>query len=128
MFFAGRLFFRRGISRVCKPTLSQKHPRAMIISKSLEDFNIKSTDDWGRFRQNILNTNHGINVNNIDALTLAVCTTEEKYDLALLYLEYLKEANVDLNLATMGKYLKLLYLIYKDKELDEKTEKKILEM
>ncbi|CAH1163414.1 unnamed protein product [Phaedon cochleariae] len=73
---------------------------------------INSRREWGNVRQTILNHEQNrkhYTMDNIDALILGFCTTRKEYELGFSYLQFLKDENIKPNLATIGKYFKLLY-------------------
>ncbi|KAJ8909368.1 hypothetical protein NQ315_004991, partial [Exocentrus adspersus] len=83
-----------------------------VIGTILENAQVNSARDWSNIRKSILD--HEINrgqftTNNIDAMILGHCTKIKRYDLGASYVSFLNQEDVKLNIATIGKYLKLIY-------------------
>ncbi|XP_008192100.1 mitochondrial ribonuclease P catalytic subunit [Tribolium castaneum] len=97
-----------------------------LLWKTIENTKIGSPQEWKDLRNEILNSVKSITPANIDAVTVNVCTINKKYNLALSYLEFLRSENIELNLATLGNYLKLLYAKGLEEQLSPKDEEKIL--
>lgn len=83
-----------------------------MVQNVLDATNISCNNDWKKIRQSILehqdNKGH-CSLNNIDASILNYCLNNNTYQ-GLSYIDYLKTENIKKNLATVGKYLQLMYL------------------
>ncbi|KAK5643538.1 hypothetical protein RI129_007383 [Pyrocoelia pectoralis] len=71
---------------------------------------IKTLDDWESVREKLLNSSKQISHKTIDSIILSVCISSKNYDLGFTYLDFLKQRNISLGLAAIGKYFKLFYL------------------
>lgn len=83
-----------------------------LVQNVLDRSNVSCNKDWKKIRQSILEhqDNKGqCSVDNIDALILNYCLNKNT-DWGLSYIDYLKTENMKKNLATVGKYLQLMYL------------------
>ncbi|XP_056636669.1 mitochondrial ribonuclease P catalytic subunit [Diorhabda sublineata] len=90
--------------------------------------------DWKLVRQDIIDNvdNRGqYTKNNVDSLILGYCIKENKFDLGSHYINFVKEENISPTLAFIGKHLKFLYEVNKEKrfingEGCEKAEEKLI--
>lgn len=80
-----------------------------LLWKTIENYKINTREDWKEVRNEILSTVRSINSSNIDAITVNMCTVKKQFGLAQSYLDFLKTENIEINLATLGKYFRLLY-------------------
>ncbi|CAH0550785.1 unnamed protein product [Brassicogethes aeneus] len=83
-----------------------------ILIQVFKTNEVKTQKDWKKVRQEILNNQfnkHVITPVNIDSMIIGFCTKPEKYQLASSYIKFLQKEKIKPNLATNGKYLKLLY-------------------
>ena len=99
-----------------------------LLWKIIEENNIKGAQDWKDVRTQIQNEIRSVTPASIDAMTVSICTRKKKFNLALSYLDFLNNENVKLNLATLGKYFKLLYVKGVEESLATEDEEKILQM
>lgn len=79
----------------------------------IKENKIDSPTNWKKVRSEVLKTSGPkgqITPINIDALTVGICTSKHEFDLAFSYLNFLRKEGIKLNLATIGKYFKLLYI------------------
>ncbi|KAJ8929374.1 hypothetical protein NQ314_017955 [Rhamnusium bicolor] len=83
-----------------------------LILNTMENSQISSINDWINVRKAILEHEYNrgqYSKHNIDAMILGYCVNNKKYDLGSSYLDFLSQENIRPNLATLGRYLKLLY-------------------
>nr|CAH7762887.1 unnamed protein product [Callosobruchus chinensis] len=83
----------------------------------MDNSTVKSLNDWKTVRNSILEHTYNsgkYTTNNIDAIILNYCANKKDCNLGTSYLNFLKRENIKPNLATIGKYLKLLYTINAD--------------
>lgn len=95
-----------------KRTQDKRH--ADLVNTVIESSRINVLNDWKYVRSKILE--HEFNrgqytQHNIDAIILGYCACIKNCDLGTSYLNFLNKENIKPNLATLGKYLKLLYSI-----------------
>lgn len=84
-----------------------------VILSTIENSQINSVNDWTNVRKAILEheLNRGQYTNhNIDAVIVRHCLKTKQYDLGTSYINFLSQQKVKPNLATIGKFLKLIYL------------------
>lgn len=89
---------------------------------------VKTAEDWKDVRNKLIGSAHIITNTNIDSIVLNFLMGEKRYDLSRDYVKYLKESQGKLNLASTGKYLKLLYVMNRDGVLDEEAAKEVVSM
>lgn len=95
------------------------------IFNYLNNRNLGPETNWKDVREDILKESRNITPINIDAMMLNYYTTKKMYDVAFKYLNYLKEDNIKLNLATIGKYFKLFYELYREGKLTQEQKEVI---
>ncbi|CAH1971845.1 unnamed protein product [Acanthoscelides obtectus] len=88
-----------------------------VIGTVMDNTKVHSLNDWKIVRNTILE--HEFNRgqytnNNIDSKILGYCALKKDCDRGTSYLNFLKSEDIKPNLATIGKYLKLLYAINAD--------------
>lgn len=98
-----------------------------IVASVLSERHINNTpEEFCAIRKELLNTNSNVNEKNVDLLTLSYFEKQKLFSLAEDYYHYLKEKNLEVNLAVLGKYLKLLYLMRENKTEGKCGEEEIL--
>lgn len=121
----------RGYSTVGK----KLHPKHEGISKSIQDEvlprvllqrKITTGDDWTSARTELLNLKTFITPVTIDSLILNFLSRREHYDLANSYVKFLNESGIKLNISTLGKYFRLIYLSNCDCVLEEDKTNEVL--
>nr|CAI5838402.1 unnamed protein product [Callosobruchus analis] len=88
-----------------------------IVNTVMENSTVKSLNDWKNVRNSILEHMYNFGKytkDNIDAVILNYCANKKDCNLGTSYLNFLKKENIKPNLATIGKYLKLLHTINAD--------------
>lgn len=90
-----------------------------VLKFTIEGAKINSVNQWKNVRESLLKhelTRGGkFSEQNIDAAILNYCLRNQQIEQGFLYLEYLNQENIKKNLATLGKYFKLLYCKNEDK-------------
>ncbi|XP_018562379.1 mitochondrial ribonuclease P catalytic subunit [Anoplophora glabripennis] len=92
-----------------------------VILQAFESVQINSVKDWTNVRKAILEheLNRGQYSNNtIDAMILGHCVKTRQFDLGASYITFLNQEKIKPNLATVGKYLRLIYLKNQDSCLE----------
>ncbi|XP_057329310.1 mitochondrial ribonuclease P catalytic subunit [Microplitis mediator] len=84
--------------------------KELTINKLL-DGELKFADDqWSLIRKELFDSGAGINEANVDCIIIDTCRESDNKNLGLNYVQHLiRNENKNLNLATVGKYFKLLY-------------------
>lgn len=89
-----------------------------IIQLTIENAKLTSLNDWTNVKKAILEHefNRGrFTTHNIDAVIMGHCINSKRLDLGVSYIDFLSQENIKPNLATVGKFLQLIYLRnYKD--------------
>lgn len=81
-----------------------------VLSDHLKEDQPLSKTQWTSIRANLLAaTRAGITDYNIDAIIVGKCLPNSQVNVAKSYMEYLRSTGRCANLATIGRYLKLLY-------------------
>lgn len=83
-----------------------------LVKRILENKKITSNNDWKYIREQILQLEEAkgqFSINNIDVTILNDCILNN-IDLGFSYIDFMKEENIQQNLAIIGKYLHLIYL------------------
>lgn len=94
------------------PQLRRKQLASDLVKSILENNKFSSNNDWKPIREQILQheENRGrLSADNIDAVILNYCILHNT-DIGFSYIDYMKKENMKQNLATIGKYLHLIYL------------------
>ena len=99
----------RGVSNlknvgVSKPKYNETEKK---FTEYLSSLDIKQRD-WETIRKEILNTIY-VSPQTVDVRMIKYWIQHKKYDLAHSYMQYIKNGNVPLNLALIGKYFALQY-------------------
>lgn len=95
------------------------HDNHSIFNEILQKNQPLSLEEWQKLRLNILSSERSISPINIDATIIGYCVPNGHLDLAQSYFHFLKQSNIQPNLATLGKYLKLFYNISRTRPLTE---------
>ncbi|VEN35039.1 unnamed protein product [Callosobruchus maculatus] len=101
-----------------------------VVRAVMDNSTVKSLNDWKNVRNSILEHSYNsgkYTKNNIDALIINYCANKKDCDLGTSYLNFLKKENIEPNLATIGKYLKLLYTINADMVFKEGKKLPVIE-
>lgn len=99
--------------------------RKIYLDKTIslvKDSKINSLEEWKSFRECVLNdelNKNFLNVHSFESTFMNICTTGKKFDLVRKCLEFSQQENGELKLATLGRYLKALYLKNLEKLEDE---------
>lgn len=116
-------------------TLRKRFPHAQpkitvkdLIAETLKDKSFKTVSDWHTVRNEIIQTNDHITENNVDFLMIDYCLSTHDFSLGKSYFEFLKQNNLKPNLATVGKYLRLIYYAKKDSGISSDEEEEIQSM
>ncbi|XP_066144541.1 mitochondrial ribonuclease P catalytic subunit [Euwallacea fornicatus] len=106
----------------------RRTPEDMVVS-ALENAKIGENQNWDDIRRRILDQKGYVTItsDNIDGVIMASIVQLNRLDLAKSYLNYLNFIKTVPNLATIGKYFRLLYDNHKNKSL-EFDEHKIIEL
>lgn len=95
------------------PRNTRENVNRDVIPLTLKNSQINTVKDWTNVRKAILehDLNRGQYSNhNIDAMILGHCVKTKQFDLGASYITFLNQEKIKPNLATIGKYLRLIYL------------------
>lgn len=106
------------------PTLTSKDQQNEC-NKILGNEIIKANVDWKEVRQKLVDGVSFINDKNVDAIALQFMLGEKNLEVARSYMKFLDN---EVNLATLGKYFKLFYVVRDGKKLDKTDEEHILSL
>lgn len=108
--------FHRGIYRLTEPIINTRKavPLNVIIADNADIYNeiVKenlSNTKWHNIRERILQSKH-ITMATVDCTVIDMCLKHFKVDKAIAYFKFLKENDYPLNIAIIGKYLRLYAL------------------
>lgn len=110
-------------SRVSLSLLPNKQFVPELVQNTLDRSSVSCNKDWKQIRQNILqhqDNNGQCSADNIDASILNYCLNNNTH-LGLSYIDFMTTENIKKNLATVGKYMQLIY--FKNEKLLMKGEK-----
>lgn len=99
-----------------------------IIGQIISNKTIQSPADWSTVRNEMLNSSEYVSEKNIDLLTLNHCLKVCDYSLGKKYLEFLQQNDLEANLATTGRFLRLFYYAKLNNKISDKDEEDILSM
>lgn len=85
-----------------------------------------SKNEWTNLRERILESHKFINKVNIDATILGLCNKYGGLEVGRTYIQYLNDQKHNLNVAVLGKYLRLFAIPEGEKCLPEDQENEIL--
>lgn len=95
-----------------------KHSKPIANDANIEIYHylkcrtLEAKTNWKEIREDLLNQSKNITSVNIDAMTLHYCISHKYFNAAFDYINHLKEENIKLNLATLGKYFRLFYELH----------------
>lgn len=81
-----------------------------------------STTEWKNIREKILQKNEEVTPTTVDSIIIDMCIKDAQMDNAIAYFKFLRENNYSLNMAVIGKYLKLYVLKKNSLTNADKTE------
>ncbi|KAL1501588.1 hypothetical protein ABEB36_006885 [Hypothenemus hampei] len=110
-------------------TFKNKSTNEVVISV-LQEMKIQKCEDWNKVKQLIFDQNRRgkISETGIDGLIMNSILKLNRVDLAKDYLNYLEASHTKPNLATVGKYLKLLYQNHSLEKLSKSDENEIIKL
>lgn len=111
--------FQKPERKSASPTISQE------VFTFLNNTNLDLKTDWREIRQNLLSNSRNVTDKNIDALTLNYCLINKMYNVAFNYIDFLKDENIQINLATLGKYFKICHDLYYENKLTKEQSENI---
>ncbi|CAG9770290.1 unnamed protein product [Ceutorhynchus assimilis] len=125
IFYSFRNFPKTALSFSATKRLSSED----LIQIALSNVKVKKPGDWTRVKEFVFahesNRSQFYGAHNIDGIIMGTLGRIERLDLAQSYLKYLQSELTKPNLATLGRYLRLLYDSAKDK-ITEAQEQEIL--
>jgi hypothetical protein len=68
-----------------------------------------SSSEWEAIKDQVLGTKKGINIYNIDAIIIGLCTKFMQLDMGLSYLEHISVSGKELNVASIAQVMKMCY-------------------
>ncbi|XP_046384098.1 mitochondrial ribonuclease P catalytic subunit [Ischnura elegans] len=102
---------RENLSSVEEAAMEKKRPAQLkFMYEVIKSSNDLTEEGMKEFRDKVVSVGNVVTSSNIDAVTIGMCASLRNMDFADAYLNFLKQRDVEVNVATMGRYMKLCYI------------------
>lgn len=91
-------------------TIKENNPQEELLSSAVQIGKVPSVTEWSAIKSSILSQGKHVTNVDFDAKAIGFCVSHRNYEAGKTFLRYIESQNERLNLAAVGKFMRLYYV------------------